>query len=119
MKKRIVVIRPMEVPEVQYFDDKKDSLNDIVEGYLEAIYPFQAPHRALCLFVNEEGKLLHLPPNRVLTDQDGRVYDILQGNMCVVAHDSEGEMRDLTDEEVEAVFKRFGKREMFVLDPDR
>ena len=38
----------------------------------------------MALICNEEGKLMGLPLNRALFDDDGHIYDIVSGNFLIV-----------------------------------
>lgn len=82
-KKRmtILLIEPETRPKEVTIDTGLESLQKAVDGWIEAIYPFDDP---VALIVNEEGKLNGLPLNRALRHKDGEVYDILAGNILVV-----------------------------------
>lgn len=47
----------------------------------------------MALICNEEGKLMGLPLNRALFDDDGHIYDIVSGNFLIVGLGEE----DFTD----------------------
>ena len=63
----------------------------------------------------QEGKLLGLPLNRALRDEDGEIYDVIAGTffICGVPHDGE-DFTSLTDEQTAYWLKRFAKPEFFV-----
>ena len=60
---------------VKEIDSGLESLQHEVGGYIEAIYPYEAPVALVC---NEEGKLEGLPLNRALRDEDGDIYRFLK-----------------------------------------
>ena len=62
----ILVVEPMKPPTVQEIDGSLESMQRIVGGDIEAVYPFDDPVAIVC---NEEGKMLGLPMNRALTDE--------------------------------------------------
>ena len=80
-----------------------DTLQSIVGGYIECIYPFEDNVGIIC---NEEGKLIGLEPNRVLRDDEGNIYDIIFGTFIVTGL-TEDDFGSLTDEQVEKYSAEF------------
>ena len=109
---QVVVVEPKKKPEVREIGDSLESMQKIVGGLIEAVYPFDEP---VALIANEEGKLLNLPLNRALRDDEGNVYDIISGTffVCAAAPDSD-RFADLTDQEVKTYMERFAMPEMFL-----
>ena len=60
---KVLVVRPMEMPEVQEIDHTLSAMQELVGGTIQAVYPFDDPVALVC---NDEGKLLGLPWNRAL-----------------------------------------------------
>ena len=85
---RVVVVEPKKKPMVQDIDAGLESMQKVVGGSIQAIYPFDEPVALIC---NEEGKLLNLPLNRALRDENGAVYDIISGTffLCAAPPDSD------------------------------
>lgn len=52
------------------------------------------------VIVNDEGKLLRLNPHCFLADEDGNIYDCINGNFYVTRCDEDGEDIDITDEDI-------------------
>ena len=109
---KVLVVRPMEMPEVQEIDHTLSAMQELVGGTIQAVYPFDDPVALVC---NDEGKLLNLPLNRALRDEEGEIYDIIAGTffVCGAPPDSES-FTSLTDEQVDYWLKRFAKPEFFV-----
>ena len=109
---RVIVVEPKKKPMVQDIDADLDSMQKIVGGPIEAIYPFEEPVALIC---NEEGRLLNLPLNRALRDDAGEVYDIISGTffLCVAPTDSD-HFAGLTDQQVKTYMERFAMPEMFL-----
>lgn len=109
---RVIVVEPKKKPMVQDIGSDLESMQKIVRGLIEAVYPFDEPVALIC---NEEGKLLNLPLNRALRDDEGNVYDIISGTffVCAAAPDSD-RFADLTDQEVKTYMERFAMPEMFL-----
>ena len=109
---RVIVVEPRKKPVVQNIDPGLESMQKIVGGSIEAVYPFANPVALIC---NEEGKLLGLPLNRALRDGDGEVYDIISGTffLCAAPPDSD-RFKGLDDRQVKTYMERFAVPEMFL-----
>ena len=109
---QVVVVEPKKKPTAQDIGSDLDSMQKIVGGPIEAVYPFDAPVALIC---NEEGKLLGLPLNRALRDDVGNVYDIISGTffLCAAPTDSD-HFEGLTDQQVKTYLERFAMPEMFL-----
>ena len=110
---KILVIEPMQEPYVKEIDGKLETMQNIVGGLIQAIYPFDHPE--IALICNDEGKLNHLPLNRALLDEKGNIVDIVAGTffLCSAPTDSEN-FESLTDEQIEKYKKRFEALEIYI-----
>ena len=109
---RVIVVEPRKKLIVQDIGSDLESMQKIVGGPIQAIYPFEEPVALIC---NEEGKLLNLPLNRALRDDEGNVYDIISGTffVCAAPPDSD-HFAGLTDQQVKTYMERFAMPEMFL-----
>lgn len=109
---QVVVVEPKKKPVVQDISSDLESMQKTVGGSIEAVYPFDEPVALIC---NEEGKLLNLPLNRALRDDEGNVYDIISGTffLCAAPPDSD-RFAGLTDQQVKTYMERFAMPEMFL-----
>ena len=109
---QVIVVEPKKKPMVQDIGSDLASMQKIVGGSIQAVYPFDQPVALIC---NEEGKLLNLPLNRALRDDVGNVYDIISGTffLCAAPPDSD-RFADLTDQQVKTYMERFAMPEMFL-----
>ena len=109
---QVVVVEPKKKPIMRDIDAGLESMQKIVGGSIQAIYPFEEP---VALIANEEGKLLNLPLNRALRDDEGNVYDIIYGTffLCAAPLDSD-HFAGLTDQQVKTYMERFAMPEMFL-----
>ncbi len=107
---RILVIEPEHKPCECEIDGTLKSMQEVVGGLIQASYPFDEP---VALVTNDEGKLLGLPMNRGLRDEDGKLYDILCGTffLCGIEEDS---FSSLTDEQIQRFEEVFAVPEMFL-----
>ena len=109
---QVVVVEPKKKPMVRDIDVGLESMQKIVGGPIEAVYPFDEPVALIC---NEEGKLLNLPLNRALRDDEGNVYDIISGTFFVcAAPPASDRFEGLTDQQVKTYMERFAMPEMFL-----
>ena len=94
-------------------EDSLASMQHAVGGLIQAVY--EPGGRNAALICNEEGKLLGLPLNRALRDEEGEIYDIIVGTffICGAPTDSEN-FTSLTDEQIAYWLGRFAKPEFFV-----
>ena len=109
---QVVIVEPKKKPIVQDIDAGLESMQKIVGGSIEVVYPVEEPVALIC---NEEGKLLNLPLNRALRDDEGNVYDIISGTffVCAAPPDSD-HFAGLTDQQVKTYMERFAMPEMFL-----
>ena len=109
---QVIVVEPKKKPTAQDIGSDLESMQKTVGGSIEAVYPFDEPVALIC---NEEGKLLGLPLNRSLQDEDGTVYDIISGTffLCAAPTDSD-HFAGLTDQQVKTYLERFAMPEMFL-----
>ena len=109
---RILVIEPENRPKVQEIDGSLKSMQEIVGGLIQPIHLFDDD--SVVLVCNDEGKLMNLPLNRGLRDEDGQIYDIVCGTffLCGAPADSD-HFTSLTPEQIERYEERFHTPEMF------
>ena len=109
---RVLIVEPERRPEVKEIDGSLKTMQSIVGGYIQAIYPFDD---SVALVVNDEGKLMNLPANRGLRDKNGQIYDIVCGTffLCGASVDCD-QFISLTPEQIERYRERFHTPEMFL-----
>ena len=108
----VLVVEPGQTPEVREIDGSLESMQAIVGGCIELIYPWDEP---VALVANDEGKLLGLPLNRGLCNNEGEIWDIVCGTffLCGAPADSD-ELASLTAEQVEKYRRRFASPEIIL-----
>ena len=77
---KVLMVEPGKVPYETEIEGGLESLQEAVGGSIQAVYPYDDPVALIC---NEEGKLMGLPLNRSLTDENGEIYDIIAGNFIL------------------------------------
>ena len=70
-----LLVKPNEYPQKVTIGAELKDLQEAVGGTITAVYPFADPVAIVC---NDEGKLVGLPMNRALRDEDGDIYRFLK-----------------------------------------
>ena len=94
MKMTVLLIKPGMEPEVVDIDSGLEPLQEAVGGDIAATYPYEDPVAIIC---NDNGKIMNLPLNRALRDENGEIYDIIAGNFLIVGL-TEEDFGSLSDE---------------------
>ena len=94
---KALVVEPMRPCRVQELPNTLEAMQKIVGGDIEAVYPFPEPVAVVC---HAEGKMLGLPFNRPLMDENGLPYDILCGTFFIVGAGEE-DFVSLTEEQID------------------
>ena len=92
---KVLIIEPGKEPYPVEIPNTLDSLQRTVGGLIQALY---LPDAAI--ICNDEGKLIGLPWNRPLFDEDGNIYDVIAGTFLVVGL-TEDDFGSLTDEQIQ------------------
>lgn len=110
---QVVYIEPNKAAEIRQIDSGLKSMQKVVGGYIEAIYPFADPVALVC---NEEGKINGLELNRGLADDKGDLYEIIAGAffICLARPDSE-DFEGLSDALASKYLERFKYPEVFMM----
>ena len=108
---RILIVEPCKAPYPAEISSGLESLQSQVGGLIQALYIDD-----VALICNEEGKLIGLPWNRPLFDEDGNLYDVIAGTF-IVAGLTEDDFGSLSEEQIERyteMFKRWIIPEMLL-----
>ena len=108
---RIIIVEGGKRPYEAELEHDLESMRRCVGGNIEVVY--ESGGRDAALICNDEGKLLSLPLNRALRDEEGELYDIIAGAffVCGAPPDSEN-FTSLTDEQVDYWLRRVPSRFM-------
>lgn len=108
----ILLIQPGEKPALTEINGTLESMQKIVGGYIEVLYPFDDPIALVC---NEEGKLLGLPLNRGLRDGCGQLYDAIAGTFFLCGAPPNTDHLDSLPEGLDRKYqRRFASPEVFI-----
>ena len=102
----VLLVEPNLDPRTIEIDGSLASMQSLVGGLIEAVYPFADPVALIC---NDEGKLAGLPQNRPLKHPEtGEVYDIIYGTFFVCSAPADSEhFESLPDDLIEKYSKVF------------
>ena len=106
---KVLMVEPGKSPYAAEIESGLKSLQAAVGGDIQAVYPYEDPVALIC---NEEGKLMGLPLNRALFDDDGHIYDIVSGNFLIVGLGEE-DFTDLSPDLMEKYGEQFKYPEKF------
>lgn len=106
---KVLVVRPNQNPIVEEIGEGLESMQSVVGGYIQAIYPWNDNVAVVC---NEEGKLTGLPLNRFIA-VDGQIIDCIAGTffLCFAPPESET-FQDLPDDLLEKYSQLFELKEI-------
>ncbi len=102
---KVLVVEPMKRPYVQEIDGSLASMQKLVGGTIQAVYPFDDPVALIC---NDEGKLMNLPCNRFLYDEQRNPYDVICGTFFVVGVGEEN-FKSLTDRQIRKYHEMYSR----------
>ena len=102
----VLIVEPLELPRETVIPNTLQSKQEIVEGLIEAVYPFQDQVALVC---NDEGKLIGLPLNRRVGG------DIIAGTFIVCGIDNRNaSFSSLSEEQVKRYTDMFKTIEIYI-----
>ena len=107
----VLKIAPGQYPQQVEIDNDLKALQEAVGGFIGASYPFADD--PIAIVYNDDGKLMGLPLNRALRDEDGQMYDAVAGTFLVVGLDEE-DFASLTPELAQKYEQLFHQPEAFL-----
>lgn len=111
----VLVVEPMKRPYAKTIPNTLEAMQELVGGDVEEVYPFDDPVAIVC---NEEGKLLGLPPNRLLRHEDGRPYDYIVGTFFLAGVDEE-DFKSLSPDLMEKYDAMYRKEALLLLPKEK
>ena len=107
----VLEIAPGQYPKQVEIDPDLKALQQAVGGSIGASYPFADDPVAIVYY--DDGKLMGLPLNRALRDEDGQMYDAVAGTFLVVGL-GEKDFASLTPELAQKYEQLFHQPEAFL-----
>ena len=111
----VIVVEPSKKPYIKEIENTLKSLQHEVDGYIQAVYPWE--NDLVGLIADEEAKLTGKQLNRALQDETGNIYDIVAGTFLIVGL-SEDDFCSLNNEQIEKFSRLFQTPELFIMGED-
>lgn len=108
-KIKVLLIEPGKKPQEVEVDNNLQSFQNIVGGYIQAVYPYRDDVALIC---NEEGKIYHMPLNRALRSEEGQIYDVIAGPIIITGLTDE-DFGSLTPDLLEKYYTVYESPEKF------
>ena len=102
-KIKVIKLSPMKAPEVVFIENTLEAMQEFVGGYIQVVYPYED---RVAIVGDDEGKLKHYKPTRILFGEDGEPYDMLVGD-CFIVGLSQHNFDSVPDELVEKYVEKF------------
>ena len=106
----VLKIASGQYPQQVEINNELKALQQAVGGSIGASYPFADP---VAIVYNDDGKLMGLPLNRALRDENGEMYDAVAGTFLVVGLGEE-DFAALTPEMAQKYEQLFHQPEAFL-----
>ena len=106
----VLLVEPMKSPRLVEINHDLDTMQKLVGGTVACTYPWED---MVGLIYADDGISLGYPPNRMLRDEDGDVYDIVNGTFFICGLTRE-DFGSLSDELAEKYAERFRFPEMLM-----
>ncbi len=106
----VIAVEPGKKPYVQSISNTLASLQHEVGGDIQAITPYADQ---VAIVAADEGKLMGLPFNRAVRDEDGKICDYLVGKFLIVGVGDE-DFTSIPDELIPKYEREFQTPEQFV-----
>ncbi len=112
---RVLLVEPMEKPKLINIEHTLESLQKLVGGNIEALYPWDYE---VAVIACDEAKFNGSLPNRCLEDEDNNIYDIVCGNFLITGL-TDTDFGGLSDEMAEKYAAKFAHQEIFFRTSDK
>ena len=106
----VLKIASGQYPQQVEINNELKALQQAVGGSIGASYPFEDP---VAIVYNDDGKLMGLPLNRALRDENGQMYDAVAGTLLVGGLGEE-DFASLTPEMAQKYEQLFHQPEAFL-----
>ena len=106
---KVIIVKPFTNPYVANIKGDLESMQKVVGGYIEAVYPFD--DEEIALVCNEEGKINGLMPNRFLLNRNNGICDYICGDffLCYAPADSEN-FESMPDNLIQKYIEKFSAK---------
>lgn len=111
---KVILCRVDEKAEIVEIEDNLEAMQDAVGGLIQEYMPWDDEVAIIC---NEEGKLMGLPLNRGVRDEQGHLLDVMAGDFFICYAPLESERFLSMPKDLEKKYKEmFDLPEMFMME---
>ena len=105
---KVIIVKPFKQPYTTEIKGDLESMQAVVGGYIQAIYPFDDEVALVC---NEEGKINGLMPNRFLLNRNNGICDYICGDFFLCSAPAESEhFESMPDNLIQKYIDKFSAR---------
>lgn len=97
---KILLLTPKGVEVKEIEEVSLEIMQECVGGYIEFVPVDSLEKRRIDVFCNADGKFKGLPLTMYLL-ADGKIYDVVAGNVLFCGHDGEGDSIGLKDSDID------------------
>ena len=110
---KVLMCRVGEEARIEDIGEGLEAMQNAVDGYIQAIYPYD---ELVAMVVNEEGKLMGLPYNRFLVNDNGEIVDIICGDFFICGID-DYDFTDIQDEYIDKFITKMNETNLATCKP--
>lgn len=101
---KVIMVEPRKEAYVKEIGNELEDMQEAVNGYIQAIYPFDDP---VAVIMDEEGKLKKTAKaNRPIYDENGKIADVLYGPFFICGVGGE-DFTDIPEKLIQKYIKMF------------
>ena len=112
-KVKVITKRPNEKPKVEDIENEYEALYNYVLGLID--YTYLPKREDIDIIVNDSSLILGMDANIVLPEYEG----VLAGPIIFAAHNENGDMISLNDEQIDYILKYIDKNQVFNMSLER
>ena len=112
-KVKVITKRPNEKPKVEDIENEYESLYNYVLGLID--YTYLPKREDIDIIVNDSSLILGMDANIVLPEYER----VLAGPIIFAAHNENGDMVSLNDEQIDYILKYIDKNQVFNMSLER
>ena len=106
-KMKVVLLEPGKLAREAEIDGTLEGMQSVVGGLIEPGYYFEEP---VCVVLNEEGKMIDGLRVEIAVVHQGKIVDLVFGNVVFASVDDEGNTIGLTEEQMQFVTEELNRQ---------
>lgn len=109
MKEKTIKIFAMRVSENRVYQGRIEELENTLKAeqeYVGGLITVVGLTNEIDIVANDEGKLEHLPPNRIWRGDKGNILDMFVGNIYACRYDDEGNFTSIHEDDIPVIIEK-------------